>query len=87
MARVYGVAAVGLPPASDWGYKLAWVPGSLLVFHSRCAWHWEIDDRRAAGQGIRTDPFGLAWCPANLISQACADAAAWIGPARHTVPG
>jgi hypothetical protein len=86
MAWVYGVAAVGLPLGSDWGYKLAWVPGSLLVYHSRCAWHWETD-RRAAGQGIWTDPFVLAWCSANLISWACAGAAAWIGLARHTVPG
>ena len=72
MAWVYGVAAVGLPLGPDWGYKLAWVPGSLLVYHSLCAWHWETD-RRAAGKGVGSDTFGLAWCSANFID---------VGPCR-----
>lgn len=86
MAWIHGVAAVGLPLGPDWGYKLACVPGSLLGYQSRYTWLWETD-RRAAGQGISTDTFGLAWYSANLISWARAGAAAWIGLARHNERG
>ena len=80
MAWVYGVAAVGLPLGPDWGYRVAWVPGSLLVYHSLYAWHRETD-RRAAGKGVGSDTFGLAWCSANFTTWDLAVAAAWIGPA------
>jgi hypothetical protein len=86
IAWIHGVAAVWLPIGPDRGYKLAWVPGPLLGYQSRCTWLWETD-RRAAGQGLWTDLLGLAWCSASLISWARAGAAARIGLARHTVPG
>lgn len=76
---VYGVAAIGLLLGADLGYKLAWIPGSILLYHSLCAWNWETD-RRAAGNGIWSDPFRLAWCSANFITGTLSIAVAWVGP-------
>ena len=78
IAWIYGVAAIGLLMNSEWGYKLAWIPGSVLLYHSLCAWGWETD-RRAAGHGIWTDAFRITWCGANFITGVLTLVIAWSG--------
>ncbi len=75
----YGLAALWLFLGADWGYKLAAIPGAVLVYHALCAWFWEVD-RRRDGNGFWTDRFRAAWCGANLITGLLALATAWAGP-------
>ena len=76
----YGVAALGLIFGADWGYKLAFVPGSVLLYHGLCAWFWEAG-RRRAGHGLWTERFRIIWCGANVGTGLFALAVAWAGPA------
>lgn len=67
VAWLYGVAAVGLLLDAAWGYQLAWIPGSLLVYHAICAWVWE-GNRRAAGHGLWRQSLRIGWCAANGVT-------------------
>ena len=75
---VYGVAAVGLLLNADWGYKLAWIPGSILTYHAICAWVWE-GNRRADGHRLWPESFRTGWCGANMITGLLALLVAWSG--------
>ena len=77
---IYGVAAVGLFLGADWGYKLAWIPGSILIYHAISAWAWE-GNRRTAGQGLWSDSLRIGWCSANAITGLLALLVAWTGSA------
>jgi hypothetical protein len=77
---IYGVAAVGLFLSAEWGYKLAWIPGSILVYHAISAWAWE-GSRRASGQGLWSDSFRVGWCSANTVTGLLALIVAWSGRA------
>ena len=81
IAWIYGVAAIGLMMNAPWGYKLAFIPVSILLYHGMCAWEWERD-RRAAGKGIWTDGFRLARCGANILAGLAVLVVAWAGLAR-----
>ncbi len=63
----YGVAGVGLLLGSQWGFKLAWIPGAILVYHGLSAWVWE-DNRRRSGHQFFSGPFRVVWCSANVIT-------------------
>lgn len=75
----YGLASIGLLINADWSYKLAFIPGAILVYHALCAWFWEVD-RRRDGKGLWTDRFRAIWCGANLGTGLLALAVAWTGP-------
>ena len=75
---LYGVAAVGLLIDADWGYKLAWIPGSILTYHSICAWVWE-GNRRADGHRLWPESLRTGWCGANMITGVLALLVAWSG--------
>jgi len=75
---VYGIAAVGLLLDAEWGYKLAWIPGSILVYHSISAWVWE-NNRRAAGHRYWPESLRITWCGANFIIGLLTLAVAWYG--------
>jgi hypothetical protein len=75
---VYGIAALGLLLGRDWGYTLAWMPGSILLYHAVSAWAWEAN-RRAAGHGSWSEPFRIGWCGANALTGVLALLVAWFG--------
>ena len=75
---VYGVAAVGLFMNADWGYTLAWIPGSILLYHAIMAWVWE-GNRRAAGHGQWSNTMRIGWCSINALSGILALLVAWTG--------
>lgn len=75
---IYGVAAFGLLLNFDFGYRLAWIPGSILLYHSISAWVWE-GNRRAAGQGLWSDQLRIGWCTLNAATGLLALAVAWSG--------
>ena len=78
IAWVYGVAAVGLLLNAEWGYKLAFIPGSILLYHAIMAWVWE-GNRRAAGHRLWPDAMRLGWCSINAITGILALLVAWTG--------
>ena len=43
---IYVIAGVGLILGTKWGYKLAWFPGVLFVYHSISFWFWTRNQRR-----------------------------------------
>lgn len=77
---LYGVAAIGLFLNADWGYKLAWIPGAILLYHAVSAWFWE-GNRRAAGHRLWSDALRVGWCGANASTGLLAMLVAWVGPA------
>ena len=78
MAWLYGVAAVGLFFNAQWGYKLASIPGSILVYHAISAWVWE-GNRRAAGRRLWSDARRIGWCAANAFTGILVLLVAWTG--------
>ena len=77
---IYGIAAVGLFFNSDLGYKLAWIPGSILLYHSISAWVWE-GNRRASGNGLWSEHLRIGWCSLNALTGVLALSVAWAGKA------
>ena len=77
---IYGVASVGLLFNFDFGYSLAWIPGSILLYHSISAWVWEAN-RRAAGRGLWSEQMRIGWCTLNAGTGVIALAVAWAGKA------
>ena len=75
---IYGVAAIGLLFNFDFAYKLAWIPGSILLYHSISAWVWE-GNRRAAGKGLWSDQLRIGRCTLNAATGLLALAVAWTG--------
>ncbi len=77
---VYGVAGVGLVMGAPWGYKLAWIPGAILVYHALSFWMWTGNQRRAGHTTSSTkQPFRLGWTLANLVTGVLALLVAWNG--------
>lgn len=77
---VYGVVAIGLLIDASWAYQLAWIPGSILVYHAVSAWAWERN-RRAAGHRLWSDSMRTGWCSANAATGILALLVAWAGKA------
>lgn len=77
---VYGVSAVGLLQNAAWGYTLAWIPGSILLYHAISAWVWEAN-RRAAGHRLWSNALRIGWCSINVITGVLALLVAWTGKA------
>ena len=75
---LYGIAAVGLFLDTEWGYKLAWIPGSILLYHSISAWVWEAN-RRKAGRGLWSEKMRIGWCAVNAVTGVLAILVAWAG--------
>lgn len=75
---IYGVAGVGLLLGEPWGFKLAWFPGVVLLYHSLCAWFW-YGNQKKAGHQLFSDDKLVVWCLANFATGALAVAVAWKG--------
>ena len=80
IAWLYGVVAVGLLLNAEWGYRLASIPGAILLYHAISAWVWE-GNRRAAGHRLWPDTMRIGWCSANAITGILALLVAWTGSA------
>ena len=37
---IYGIAGAGLILGTPWGFKLAWMPGAILIYHGISFWFW-----------------------------------------------
>lgn len=75
---IYGIAGLGLILGTQWGFKLAWFPGVVLVYHGISAWFWTRNQKRA-GHQFMTDSMRIGWCLANVIAGLLAILIAWRG--------
>jgi len=73
---IYGLAAVGLILNTDWGYKLAWFPGIILLYHSFNFWFW-TKNRRKKGFVLESDTLRIGWSLANFCTGILAVLLAW----------
>lgn len=75
---LYGLAGVGLVMGAPWGYKLACIPGAILVYHAIGFWMWTAH-QTSAGYRFQTGrmPFRVVWTSANLVTGGLALAVAW----------
>ena len=64
---LYGIAGVGMIMGAHWGYKLAWFPGVVFVYHSISFWFW-TENRRRAGHKLMSDAGRIGWFVANFIT-------------------
>jgi hypothetical protein len=73
---LYGIAGVGLLLGASWGYKLAWFPGVVLVYHAISFWAW-TGNQRKAGHALTSSSFRVGWAAANLVTGLLAISVAW----------
>ena len=73
---IYGIAAIGLFLNASWGYKLAWFPGVILLYHSLSYWFWTMNQRRD-GHKLQSDTLRIGWFLANFITGMLAIIIAW----------
>ncbi|MFW9917478.1 MAG: hypothetical protein ACFFGZ_17865 [Candidatus Thorarchaeota archaeon] len=73
---IYGIAAVGLILDESWGYKLVWIPGAIMVYHSLSYWVWHWNQTKA---GHPTAPLSIriVWVFLNLSTGILALLIAW----------
>ncbi|NNG17122.1 MAG: hypothetical protein HKM89_11645 [Gemmatimonadales bacterium] len=73
---LYGVAGVGLLLGAPWGYKLAWFPGVVLLYHAISFWMW-IGNQRKAGYRVTSSSLRVGWTVANMVTGLLAIVVAW----------
>ena len=73
---LYGVAAIGLFLNASWGYKLAWFPGIILLYHSINFWFW-TRNRRNDGNKLISDSMRTGWFIANSATGLLTIILAW----------
>lgn len=73
---VYGIAGLGLLLDQAWGYKLAWVPGVVFVYHGISFWVWTHHQYRA-GHRLIHPSVRHAWIIANLVTGLLVIVVAW----------
>jgi len=76
MGWIYGIAGIGLLFDAQLGYKLAWFPGVVLVYHSISYWFW-TGNRRKAGHRLVADSVRIGWPVVNFVAGALAILVAW----------
>ncbi|MCP4580310.1 MAG: hypothetical protein GY839_01735 [candidate division Zixibacteria bacterium] len=75
---LYGIAGFGLLLGVSWGYKLAWIPGAILLYHGISFWFWNVNQRNS-GHKLNSDTLRIGWTTANLITGLLAITVAWNG--------
>lgn len=75
---IYGIAGVGLILGTQWSFRLAWVPGVVMIYHS-ISFLFISRNQRKAGHRFMHDSIRVAWFLANSITGALAILVAWNG--------
>ena len=57
---IYGIAAIGLILNTSWAINLAWIPGSILIYHSFSYWFW-IGNQNKSGHKTTSNSFRIVW--------------------------
>jgi len=76
----YGIAGAGLVLGTSWGYRLAWIPGVVLLYHSLCFWFWTANQKKSGHPTAFTkNPARAVWFLANFVTGVLAISVAWMG--------
>jgi len=75
---IYGIAGIGLILGATWGFKLAWFPGVIFVYHSLSFWFYSKNQRKA-GHRFMSDSARILWFFANFITGILTILTAWHG--------
>ncbi len=75
---IYGLAGIGLILGTSWGYKLAWFPGVILIYHSFSFWFWTRNQEKS-GHRYRKGSMKIVWFLANFITGILTVLVAWNG--------
>ena len=75
---IYGVAGIGLILGTTWGYKLAMIPGSILLYHGISFYFW-TGNRRKLGHILESTSLRFGWIVTNVITGFLALIVAWYG--------
>ncbi|MFC2060586.1 hypothetical protein ACFLTZ_05830 [Chloroflexota bacterium] len=73
---IYGIAAVGLILNAPWAYKLAWIPGVIMVYHGLSFWFW-VGNQNKLGHTLNSNRIRITWFTANLITGVLTILVAW----------
>ena len=73
---IYGIAALGLFLNAPWGYKLAWIPGSILLYHS-LSFIFLTGNRNRDGNKLESDSARFTWFFVNLFTAIFTILLAW----------
>lgn len=73
---IYGIAAVGLIFNISWGYKLAWLPGTVFVYHGISFWFW-TKNRNKDGNRLESNTMRVGWAIVNIVTGILAILLAW----------
>ena len=73
---IYGFAGVGLILNLSWGYKLAWFPGVIFLYHGLSFWFW-TGNQNKAGHKLFSDGLRIGWSLVNFISGILTVLIAW----------
>ncbi|MFC1964206.1 hypothetical protein ACFLV1_02370 [Chloroflexota bacterium] len=73
---IYGIVAIGLILNAPLAYKLAWIPGVIMVYHALCFWFW-VGNQKKLGHPLHTNRFRITWVAANLVTGVLAILVAW----------
>jgi len=64
---IYGIAAVGLILNISWTFKLIWIPGVILIYHSISFWFW-IGNQNRLDHKMISNSFRIVWFLLNFIT-------------------
>ena len=73
---IYGIAAIGLILNVEWAYKLAWIPGVIMVYHSLSFWFW-VGNQNKLGHPLNDNRFRIIWFLANFVTGILTILVAW----------
>ena len=73
---IYGIVAVGLILNVPWAFKLAWIPGVVMVYHGLSFWFW-VGNQNKFGHPLITKKLRITWFTANLVTGVLAILVAW----------
>ena len=82
----YGIAGVGVLVKKQWGYRMAWLPSVVLLYHSLCFNEWTAGwIRLGYGALPLAQPAGrYSWFVANLATAIIGLHVAWTHQPRDT---
>jgi hypothetical protein len=73
---IYGLAAVGLILGTEWGYKLAWFPGVILIYHSISFWFW-TGNRKKGDYDLTSARLRIGWTIVNFMTGSLTIVVVW----------
>ena len=75
---IYPIAGTGLILGTTWGFKLAWFPGVIFVYHGLSFWFWSKNQRKA-GHRLISNSARIIWFMVNFLTGILTILTAWHG--------